>query len=153
MMFTKESLPLNLCLPFVDPTNSIFLTKIIAWGVAVIQVIVSVLILALHSLLIQYLRKYQMEIGQGKNKEHSDKRIIIQLALITVSNIICWLPTNIIYLMSLFLPRYPTGLVIWTTVLVTPLNSIINPTVFAITLLRGISATKTKKCFPKKLRK
>ena len=108
MKFTQERLPLNLCLPFVDPTNSILLTKVIAWCVAMIQVIISVLILALHSLLVQNLRQYQMEMGQDKNKEHSDKTIIIQLALITVSNIICWLPTNVIYLTSLFLPRYPT---------------------------------------------
>ena len=144
MKFTQVRLPLNLCLPFVDSTNSILLTKAIAWCVAIIQVIISVLILALHSLLVQNLRQYQMEMGQDKNKDHSDKTIIIQLALITVSNIICWLPTNIIYLTSLFLPRYPTDLVIWTTVLVTPLNSMINPTVFAVTLLRGLSATKTK---------
>ena len=144
MKFTQERLPLSLCLPFVDPTNSILLIKIIAWCVAIIQVIISVLILALHSLLVQYLRQYQMEMGQDKNKEHSDTNIIIQLALITVSNIICWLPTNIIYLTSLFLPRYPTDLVIWTTVLVTPLNSMINPTVFTVTLLRGLSTNKTK---------
>ena len=140
--FTQERLPLSLCLPFVDPTNSILLIKIIAWCTAIIQVTISVFILALHSLLVQYLRKYQMEMDQNKNKENSDKTIIIQLALITVSNIICWLPTNIIYLTSLFLPRYPTDLVIWTTVLVTPLNSMINPTVFAVTLLRGFSTIK-----------
>ena len=142
MKFTQDRLPLSLCLPFVDPTNSILLIKIIAWCIAVIQVTISIVILALHSLLVQYLRQYQMEIDPKKNKEHSDKTIIIQLALITVSNIICWLPTNIIYLTSLFLPRYPTDLVIWTTVLVTPLNSMINPTVFVTTLLRSLSATK-----------
>ena len=148
MKFTQERLPLNLCLPFVDPSNSILLIKIIAWCVAVIQVIISVLILTLHSLLVQYLRQYQMEMDPNKSREHSDKTIIIQLAIITVSNIICWLLTNIIYLTSLFLPRYPTDLVIWTTVLVTPLNSMINPTVFAVTLLRGLSVTKTKTLFP-----
>ena len=53
MKFTHEKVPLNLCLPFVDPTNSILLIKVIAWCVAVLQVIVSVLILASHSFLVQ----------------------------------------------------------------------------------------------------
>ena len=137
MKFTQNKLPVNLCLPFVDPTNSIVFIKIITWCIAVIQVIISIVILASHSFLVKNLRQYHKEMSLNKNKENSGKNIIIQLTLITVSNIICWLPTNIIYLSSLFLPRYPTDLVIWTTVLVTPLNSVINPTDFAVTLLRG----------------
>ena len=142
MKFTQEKVPLNLCLPFVDPTNSVLLIKVIAWCVAVLQVIISVLILASHSFLVQTLRQYHMEMNSNKKKQHSNKTIIIQLALITVSNVICWIPTNIIYLTSFFLTRYPTDLVIWTTVLVTPLNSMINPTVFALTLLKGHVVTK-----------
>ena len=142
MKFQQEKMPLNLCLPFVDPTNSISLTKVIAWCVAIIQGTISVVILASHSFLIQNLRQYHMEMDWNKNKQHSGTNIIIQLALITVSNIICWIPTNVIYLSSFFLPRYPTDLVIWTTVLVTPLNSIINPTVFVVILLKDLVATK-----------
>ena len=142
MKFTQEKVPLNLCLPFVDPTNSILLIKVIAWCVAVLQVIISVMILASHSFLVQNLRQYHMKMDSNKEKQQSNKTIIIQLALITVSNIICWVPTNIIYLTSLFLPRYPTDSVIWTTVLVTPLNSMINPTVFTVTLLKGLVTSK-----------
>ena len=142
MKFTQEQVPLNLCLPFVDPTNSISLTKVTAWCVATIQGTISVVIVASHSFLVQNLRQYHIEMDSNKNKQHSGMTIIIQLGFITVSNIICWIPTNIIYLTSFFLPRYPTDLVIWTTVLVTPLNSMINPTVFAVILFKDLIVNK-----------
>ena len=35
--FTYDILPISLCLPFIDPTNSILLIKIITWLVVITQ--------------------------------------------------------------------------------------------------------------------
>ena len=78
MMFTQEQVPLNLCLPFVDPTNSISLTKVIAWCVAIIQGTISVVIVASHAFLVQNLRQYHMKMDLNKNKQYSGTAIIIQ---------------------------------------------------------------------------
>ena len=147
MKLFQEKLPLNLCLPFVDPTNSILLIKLIAWSVAFVQTMISIVIIALHLFLVQNLRHSQKM--AKSSAENSNKSIIMQLALITTSNIICWVPTNVIYLTSLFLQRYPTDLVIWTTILVTPLNSVVNPAVFAATSVRRLGIMKNFSLFEK----
>ena len=59
-----------------------------------------------------------------------------QLIITSTSNIICWFPANVIYLSAMFLSSYSIDLVIWTTVIITPINSIINPSVFIITIIK-----------------
>ena len=68
--------------------------------------------------------------------EVSDSILIIQLVVITVSNIICWFPSNSIYITAMFSSTYPISLLIWTTVIGLPINSLINPLTFIGVLLR-----------------
>ena len=55
-----------------------------------------------------------------------------QFILTSTSNILCWFPTNAIYLSAMYLSTYPISLVIWTTVIIMPINSVINPCVFLL---------------------
>ena len=142
MKFSHSQLSLSLCLPFVDPSNSIMMVKVIAWCVAIIQIRASIIIPIAHYIMLKHLTKSQESIKQFKSEKVSNKSLIAQIFTITLSNIICWVPTNVIYLMALFLTRYPTELVIWTTVAVTPLNSILNPIVFIITTIKRIIKDK-----------
>ena len=61
----------------------------------------------------------------------------IQIFIVTVSNILCWIPSGIIYLVALFLKKYPVNLIIWSTIAVTPINSVINPVVFIVANFRS----------------
>ena len=64
--------------------------------------------------------------------------MVSQLILISTSNILCWFPTNAIYLSAMYLPIYPINLVIWTTEIIMPINSVINPCVFLLTNMKEI---------------
>ena len=76
--------------------------------------------------------------NDGKNMSHEISRfhLMVQLVILTSSNIICWIPANIVNLSSLYMETYSTDLLIWTTIIVTPVNSLINPLLFIITTIR-----------------
>ncbi len=134
-------LPISLCLPFVDPTNSIDLIKVIVWLTLISQTATSGAIITMHMLLLHEVKTVSNIVMGHRHKQGNNVALVCQLVVITASNILCWLPTNIVYLVSMFLTRYPIDLVIWTTIAVLPLNACINPTVFILASMRKKCAT------------
>ncbi len=140
--FTSKLLPTPLCLPFIDPSDTVILIKIITWSVAVTQFGASITMIILHILLVY--KKFQAQKNIRKSKQDdTSSSMIIQLVIINTSNILCWLPANAVYLAAIFLSRYPTSLIIWTTASVSPVNSIINPVVFLVTAIRKYGVTQS----------
>ncbi len=135
------SLPFNLCLPFIDPTNSLILLKVLVALITILQLVCSVLIAIIYFLLVKEKDKTQMHIPSSTSTR-SDKGMIVQLIVVTLSNIVCWFPSGIIYVISAFQDRYPIDMVIWVTVSVLPINSIVNPIVFTATTLRKMFSSK-----------
>ena len=70
------------------------------------------------------------------SKKKSNKGIIVQVVCITGSNIICWIPSGVIFWVFLFQQQYNIDAAIWNTIAVVPLNSVINPTVLGVVVLR-----------------
>ena len=145
MMLTEKQLLLSLCFPLVDPSNSLFITKLTTWSVAIIQFITIHVIMICHFILIKNLRVSQKKVSSTNGLGKDNFPIIFKLILITLSNVICWIPSNIIYLLLSFLHRYPIEIIVWTIISVTSLNSIIVPSVFVITSLRKLFDIKMKK--------
>ena len=141
----EEKSTTSLCLPFVDPTNSQLLIKIITWFTVTSQLATSIGIIVMHILLVTEIRRSQKTIEKTKSKQDSNVALIIQLVLITTSNILCWFPSGCVYICAIFLSTYPIDLIIWTTVIGLPINSIINPSIFIITSIRKIEKLGTKK--------
>ncbi len=131
---TQNTLPSNLCSPFVDPSNSTILFKITTCLVAIIQLCASGAIVVLHYCLVKELKISQKNIR--KSSDDTNRLMLFQLVIITSSNILCWFPTNSIYVAAMFLSSYPSSMVIWTAVAVAPINSVINPAVFMFTSIR-----------------
>ena len=131
---TGNKLPFSLYLPFIDPTNSIGYIKIITLCVVISQTFTSIVITGLHILLVyKYLESQKSVTKSNSDSDFSAKfTLIVQLLIITASNVLSWFPVNVIYIITIFITKYPTDLVIWTTVGVLPLNSIINPAVLLL---------------------
>ncbi len=140
----KSSLPSSLCIPFIDPEHSFKMLQGLIWLVTFFQTGMSFVFVAAHWLLIKYVQLSERSIQ--KSKLNSTFQVLFQLIIITASNILCWIPTNTIYLVSMFLNRYPSEMVLWTAVAVAPLNSIVNPTVLLIghvkRKLKGLKMTR-----------
>ena len=137
----------SLCLPFVDPTESQLSIKILTWFTVLTQLTTSVGIMTMHFLLVFQIRRSQNKIQKSKIAYDFNVILIIQLVTITTSNILCWGPAGIIFISAMFLPTYPMDLVIWTTVIGLPINSIINPCIFISTTIRKKIKFKPKVFF------
>ncbi len=138
VFFTTPSIPSTLCSPFFDPSDSFVIYQIITWFTAAIQFLASITIATEHYLLVRHLKKREVNMHKSVSRKNSNTSLTLQLILITVSNILCWVPSSIIFLTSIFLDSYPSRMVVWTTVTATPLNSVVNPAILTITMLRKV---------------
>ncbi len=48
----------------------------------------------------------------------------------SLTNLLCWIPSSIVLVVTLLWDEYPYKLLIWLTAIIMSLNSIINPCVF-----------------------
>ena len=127
---------ISLCFPFVDPSKTVLLIKFIVWFVALSEVISSVIIIILQSQMVIIVRKSENVAQMANSKASSGNFLIVQLVILTISIILCWYPANTIYIAVMLLSTYSTDLIIWTIVLIFPLNSIVNPCIFIISAIR-----------------
>ena len=118
-----------LCSPFIDPTFSYLEMKIFTSLTFSIQLFSASFISYLHYKIVQLLKKSQRIRDETGGLSWSLK---LQLILLSVSNIMCWIPSTIIHLSIIFLERYPSELLMWTTMFAVPVNSIINPITFIV---------------------
>ncbi len=86
----------------------------------------------LNTNLVLEMRKYQKETLHIRKTQSKEKimSLPVQLFVITFTNLACWLPTSGVYIAALSLEQYPIDMVIWTSVCVMPINSLINPIIF-----------------------
>ena len=138
----EEYSTLNLCLPFIDPTGSQLIIKLITYITTGTQFGTSITIVIMHILLIMEVINFQKEIE--KCGKETNVALITQLLFVTLSNILCWFPAGCVYISATFLSTYPIDLVIWITVIGIPVNSIINPSIFIITTVRKMNYLKPK---------
>ncbi len=135
MISISRSLPLNLCLPFVDPTKQVVLIKVLAWLMNT-QTVIAIIIPILHVVLVYNVFRSQKSVQKANSAPESNIGLVVQLVLITVSIILCWLPANIIYITVMFLETYPIEMVIRSSVGIMPINSVFNPFILIVFGLR-----------------
>ncbi len=123
--------PSNLCLPVVDPTHSNIMIKFLACLICPLQILSSVAIGITYYLL--YISCTKMSEFEGR----SYSGMKTQLVSFVLSNCFCWISSSIIFMVCLFISKYPLDLLIWTTVAITPLNSLVNPFIFVILKIKN----------------
>ncbi len=132
----ENMFPFSLCSPFVDPTHTIFLMKVILWCCVFTQFVSSIAVIVNHILLIVNYKTLQIKLG----KENSKKKPlnVVPLFIIAVSNFLCGISANSIFVTVSFLQQYPIDLVFWTMGAVLPLNSLLVPSVILTGCIRKI---------------
>ena len=81
---------------------------------------------------------YSIIIKELKNSEYvqssktQDKSVSKQALLIILSNILCWLPSSIISMVSLIAEAHPIELLTWNVVLVNPINFVMTPIIYFV---------------------
>ncbi len=129
-LIKNNAVPLQLCLPFVDPKNSLVIIQVLSWLAGISQALSSALVVGFNFSIAKFMIVYKETTTGLGSAQKSYKSIFQQLAMVTVSNVLCWFPTSALYISAMFLTKYPIDLVTWAAVCVTPINSIVNPLIF-----------------------
>ena len=124
--FSKSMLlPTALCNIFYDPLVN-YVNKYSAIFLAVLQLGTS-LAVAIMNIVLYNKTNDSFKIQMNKKKITAQRQMIIQIIMITGTNILCWVPSGIIYILSVVIQSFPTDILLYTTIYVTPLNSLVNP--------------------------
>ena len=124
----------NLCLPFVDPTNSSLMVKVIAWSTGGTQIMTTVVHILINILVIKNVKKSQSQknIVQYKSKQNCTTSLSIQLFFLTIINMLGWLTFSAVFISTMFQSTYSNDLIMFTTGYALPFGSIMNPAIFII---------------------
>ncbi len=141
-----NKLPTSLCVFFVDPVTADVSIKTVTFIVASLHVVISVAISITHCLLLSEVKESANRVSSVAGKAKSTG-MTLQLVVVTASNLISWIPADIIFIVSLFLTTYPPQMLLWTVVAIAPNSCIINPAVFASTSARNVY--RNRKSSPK----
>ena len=125
--------PNNLCLPFSDPSNK----SLIIWILTVVSFVVQLFTifgtLSMYIHMTQEMKKSQKYLRSTKAVT-SYSHIIKHITLLTLSEILCWIPASVIFVTALILDRYPVELIYWTTALILPVDAIIIPIILTLNI-------------------
>ena len=133
--------PTGLCSPLVDPTNLVTAIKTLTLLVAAVQFAAIAFITVVNFSVIVHLEKTQEFVKGSSFTKHRKSNLLVKVTMKVmigvVSCISCWVPSGVIFLTAVFSSHYPMALLVWTTVTVVPINSIVNPTVFVAAAVKN----------------
>ena len=127
---------MTICSPYMDPTNEMIMIKVLTVFTIVVQNISVISIVVTYVLLVIDLKDSQEALKGKVGKERSNVPLLVQIVTVTSSNILCWVSSGVIYVVSMLSDNFPIQYIFWTTAVVVPLNSIVNPIVFLVTTAR-----------------
>ncbi len=122
----EHLIPVVLCSPFVDPTDSSTPIVVFTGTVAVTQTVCTAFIILVYSFMVRDFKTSQASV-QKVSKRKSNAALYAQIIVSVFSNLLCSIPCGVIFLTCLVLMKYPVNIPVWTTILVIPLNSLVHP--------------------------
>ena len=132
--FVRRIIPTVLCSPFIDPAGSLW-HVFSGMFVLCAQIVAIVFSCLAYTLLVQKMKKSEKGIRKtGEEKSHMG--IIVQISILITPHCLSWVPSSLVYVSCLFLPEYPSHLLLWPTLFVAPLCSFVHPVVFVTLSLR-----------------
>ncbi len=137
-----EIIPFSLCSPFFDPTHSYIILHINTWFVASLQLLSICFICCAYGKLILEVMESQEAVMKSTSKQKSHTQLKLQLFFVIGFDMLTWIPSSTIHILSHFIGKFPTEIVLWTAVAISPVNSIVNPIVFVATTLKSRASEK-----------
>ena len=63
-------------------------------------------------------------------KDERSKAVTRSVILVGTTNAICWIPSSVFYLVSVFMDEFPVLVLYWMTLVILPINAMMNPIIF-----------------------
>ena len=124
--------PTRFCDPLFDPSRRFSLTEYLAWFIINVHIIAISFNFIVHLNLVAKVTMVQNLCFGTQTKNQSKKFLIIQIACISCSHLLCWIPGIVILLIANLWKTYPMEMILWKLSCVSPLNSILFPFIFII---------------------
>ncbi len=143
LVFMNSALPINLCSPHLNPTKGDSFTAFTLFN-ACENIICSFAVLTFNIQLVKSLKtsqKFFMErkIKKGhKSNGRTHVFLHVQLFLITLSCFLSLWPLHISGIAVLFMDQFPTALTYYLPIMSFPIQSLVIPTVLAISALKNL---------------
>ncbi len=128
---TNGSMPTGLCLLIGNIDKSV-IPSLVTWTFIFSEGIPIISIPLINGLLIYEKIKWDRHVNvMSYSKKNASKSVIIRLILASTSNLICWIASTVLLILTIVWERYPFSVLVWTTIIAMPLNTLINPFLFA----------------------
>ena len=126
-MFLSETrlLPSGLCSIFYDPMGH-RVNRVSAIILSLLQLITCCGVIWMYVAIYNKTR-VSFTKQNSRVKKILQRKMIYQIILITGSNIACWVPSGITYMVFALGYKFPVDVLLYTTIYITPVNSIVNP--------------------------
>ena len=85
-------------------------------------------ILSIYTLMI----KNRSTVPNSCEKKKKHKQIVIHFLIVIFTNMCCWIPSTISFILPLTGYQMPSIILVWILIAVVPINSVINPILFSI---------------------
>ncbi len=121
-----------LCSPFYDPTNTSVFLKVLTWSVYVAFISGIVVFYICSSNMVAALRMSQEQVRSTLAHTTTYRSILVQISILAISNFMCWGSTSVILAVSVLVNNFPVLVMFWTTIVLIPMSSIVNPCVFIV---------------------
>ncbi len=128
--------PVPLCVPFVDFNKTLVMAKVITFLTLGSQIGGIIFIIVMYIKLYLSLKASQRRIAELVSKKQSNRALITQIILFMTCTTLCWVSTNIVFLVCMHLEQYPVVMVTWTVTVAYPLNAFMNPVILLFTTIR-----------------
>ncbi len=140
--FLFQNLPSELCSPFIDPAGTNFVVLAFTCLCSVVQSGALVSILVMYTKIFLKLHRSKEALKESVSKMQSNGHLFAQLVITASSDIVCWLPSNTIYLVCLLTKACAPGLPVWATIALATINSVMDPLMFLISFWRTASSSR-----------
>ena len=131
-------IPMILCSPLIDPTGSIVFVKIVTWLVMFVQCSSAIFMAIVNLCLFKQVQKSEKTVQEAKSKTQSFTFLIFQVSVFVCFSILTWIPNGTIFMVALFLERYPQEMLTWAVAVVKPVNFVLLSLVFLFSDLRKL---------------
>lgn len=137
----KRVMPNKIC-SFAGDTKDSTTILCVTLFVLVLQICAFILITVEYFVMFEEIMKKKFKKFCSAQMSHNRRAILIKFVVYTLCNGLCWIPSAVIYALTVSLAQYPIQLLTWNTVLINPLNSLFNPIIFTLA-----SSLKQQYCF------
>ena len=124
---SRHRLPTGLCL-LIGNIDTSPVPKLVTFLTLSTQVTSIISIPIIYFTIYSTIQNEHISMEGTTNRKSTDKPLGPLIASLT--NLLSWVPSSVILIMTLVWSQYPYRLFIWMTAVVLPLNSIVNPFVF-----------------------